>query len=112
MIHGNTSLSAGLVSVSTLLVMNAALTWCFVRSKRLRHLVGGGPMLLVHDGQPVEEHLKRAGMSLDDLLEAVRGRGYAELGGIRFAVLETDGTVSVVPSSRESGEHGEAEPTE
>jgi uncharacterized membrane protein YcaP (DUF421 family) len=100
MIHGDTSLPAGLVSMSTLMAMNFILTLAFARSKRLRHLIGGGPMLLVHDGEPVEEHLKRAGMSHDDLLEALRGPGYRDLADIRFAVLETDGTVSVVPKSQ------------
>ena len=99
MIHGNTSLAAGLVSMSTLLAVNALLTRVFLRSARLRHLVGGGPLVLVRDGRPVEEHLKRAGMSMDDLLEALRDRGYSDTNGIGYVVLETDGTVSVIPAS-------------
>ena len=96
MIHGNVTLAAGITSAATLLLVNRALTWLFLRSKRLRHLVGGGPVLLVHDGVPVDSHLRRVGMTPADLLEAVRGRGYASLAEVRAAVLETDGTVSVL----------------
>jgi uncharacterized membrane protein YcaP (DUF421 family) len=98
MIHGDISLPAALVSVTTLLMTNRLITWIFSKSKRLRHLFGGGPVLVVHNGRPVEEHLRRIGMTDADLDEALRGRGYESPDGIRFAVLETDGTVSVVPA--------------
>jgi uncharacterized membrane protein YcaP (DUF421 family) len=97
MIHGNLTLPAGLVSAGTLLVLNKLLTLVFLRSKRLRHLVGGGPMLLVHDGELVADHLRKAGMTPADVAEAIRGRGYDDVSEVRFAVLETDGEVTVVP---------------
>jgi len=101
MIHGDVSLAAGLVSAGTLLVLNRLLTLVLLRSRRFAHLVAGGPMLLVHEGVPVPGHLRRAGMSAQDLLEALRDRGYEGLSGVREAVLETDGSVSVVPAKRE-----------
>ncbi len=97
MIHGNLTLPAGLTSAATLLVVNKLLTQVFLRSKRLRHLVGGGPVLLVHDGKLVPEHCRRAGMTSADVAEAIRGRGYDDLSQVRFAVLETDGEVTVIP---------------
>lgn len=100
MIHGDLSLPAGLTSASTLMIANRALTWLFGRSKLLRHLIGGGPVLLVNNGSPVYSHLRRVGMSTADLMEAIRGRGYADLANVRFAVLETDGEVTVVPRDR------------
>jgi uncharacterized membrane protein YcaP (DUF421 family) len=99
MIHGNTSLLAGLVSAGTLLALNRLLTWLFLRSARLSHLVNGGPVLLVHDGQVIEEHLRRAGMTSQDLLAALRGRGFDGTTGVGSAVLETDGTVTVCAES-------------
>jgi uncharacterized membrane protein YcaP (DUF421 family) len=100
MIHGNLSLPAGLTSAATLLVVNKVLTIVFLRSKRLRHLVGGGPILLVHDGKMVAEHCHRVGMSAADVDEACRSRGFGDLDKIRFAVLETDGEVTVVPTDK------------
>jgi uncharacterized membrane protein YcaP (DUF421 family) len=97
MIHGDTSLPAGLVSAGTLLALNRVLTWTFLRSPRLSHLVNGGPLLLVHDGQIIEDHVRRVGMTSDDVLAALRGRGFDGTTGVGSAVLETDGTVTVVP---------------
>jgi uncharacterized membrane protein YcaP (DUF421 family) len=96
MIHGNTSLSVGLVSAATLLILNRVLTVVLRRSGRLSHLVNGGPVLLVNRGKIVYEHLVRVGMTEADLVEALRSRGFAGPDGVRAAVLETDGTVSVM----------------
>jgi uncharacterized membrane protein YcaP (DUF421 family) len=97
MIHGDVSLAAGLVSAATLLALNKVLTWVLLRSERFAHLVAGGPVLLVHEGAPVTEHLRRVGMTPEDLAEALRDRGYEGLGEVRDAILETDGSVSVIP---------------
>jgi uncharacterized membrane protein YcaP (DUF421 family) len=96
MIHGNTSLPVGLASAATLLILNRALTVALLRSRRLSHLVNGGPVLLLHDGRVLDEHLARVGMTRADLVEALRSRGFTGAHGVRSAVLETDGTVSVI----------------
>jgi uncharacterized membrane protein YcaP (DUF421 family) len=96
MIHGDLSLPAGLVSAGTLIVLNRLLTWVFLQSPRLSQLVNGGPILLVHDGRVLDDHLKRVGLTRPDLDAALRGRGFAGPAGVREAVLETDGTISVV----------------
>jgi len=100
MIHGDTSLAAGLVSAATLLVLNRLLNVVFLHSSRLSHLVNGGPILLVHDGHVIPSHLRRVGLTGPDLDAALRSRGYAGPGGIDDAVLETDGTISVVGDTR------------
>jgi uncharacterized membrane protein YcaP (DUF421 family) len=100
MIHGDLSLPAGLVSAGTLIVLNKVLSLAFLASPRLRHLVNGGPILLVHDGEIIGSHLRRAGLTGSDLDAALRGRGYDGPDGVQEAVLETDGTISVVGSAR------------
>lgn len=97
MINGNTALRAGLASAATLLLVNFLLAKLFLRFKRLRHLVGSGPLLVVHDGHFVEENLKRAGLTEDDVREALRGREQSDVAKVRFAILEVDGTINVVP---------------
>jgi uncharacterized membrane protein YcaP (DUF421 family) len=96
MIHGDVSLAAGLVSAAVLLVLNRLLTLVFLRAPRLSHLVNGGPILLVHDGAVIEEHLRRVGLTHPDLDAALRSRGFASSHGVREAVLETDGSITVV----------------
>jgi uncharacterized membrane protein YcaP (DUF421 family) len=104
LIRANISLWAGIVAASTLLLTNAALTALFRRSTRVRRLLGGGPLLLVNNGHNVERHLLHAGLTRADLDEALREREYPDPADVRFAVLETDGTISVVPRDRPGGE--------
>ena len=99
MINGNTALRAGLISAATLLAANYVVSQLFLKSKKIRHLVGSGPVVLVHDGQYVEENLKRVGMTEEDVLQALRSREQPGIEGVRFAVLETDGTVNVICDS-------------
>jgi len=97
MIRGYVVLAAGLVSAASLLLMNAILTRLMLRSRRFCHLVGGGPVLLVNNGAVVEEHLRRAGLTKADLAEALRSQGFSNAGDVQAAVLETDGSLSVIP---------------
>ena len=101
MIHGNTSLPVGLASAATLLILNGVMTRVFLRIPSLSYMVNGGPVLLVNRGRVVEEHMVRVGMTDDDLLEALRSRGFEGPAGVKLAVLETDGTVSVVGEARQ-----------
>ena len=103
LIRANISLWAGIVAATTLFLTNAALTALFRRSTRLRRLLGGGPLLLVNDGHIVERHLLHAGLTHADLAEALREREYADVTEVGFAVLETDGTISVVPRDNSEG---------
>ena len=89
----NVSLFAGLVSAGTLLLANRVLGTLLSRSKRLRHLVTGGPLILVHDGQLVQENLRRAGLTEADILHALRMRGFASPKEVSFAVLEPNGEI-------------------
>lgn len=96
MVNGNTSLAAGLVSSATLLSMNYVLTRILTRYKKANHLVGGGIKLLVSHGHPVVENLRRLGLTMDDLMSAVRQRGYDSLDNILYATFEEDGEITVV----------------
>jgi uncharacterized membrane protein YcaP (DUF421 family) len=102
MVHGDTSLTAGLASATTLLVINRV----FAVGRRrgwLRWLFPHEPYLLVQDGRVIEAHLKRAELTRDDLLEAMRERGYSSFADVRYAVLEEDGEINVIPVQKEPG---------
>ncbi len=96
MVRASTSLKAGLVSAAVLLLMNRLLNFAMQRSKRFSHLVGSGPLLLVHNGRFVEENLKRLGMTKTDVIEAIRERECASIKELRYAVFEPNGEVNIV----------------
>jgi uncharacterized membrane protein YcaP (DUF421 family) len=92
----NTSLLAGIVSAGTLLLVNFVLGHLLRRSRRLRRLISGGTLILVHNGQVVQENLHRAGLSEADLAHTLRSRGCASPSEARFAIMEPNGEVHVL----------------
>lgn len=94
---GSGGLAPGLASAATILIVNRALSAGVARSERLHRFIVGSPILLVRDGQIIWPHLKRSRMTEEDVMQAIRLRGYGDLDQVRFAVLEADGTVGVIP---------------
>lgn len=100
MVGPDTSLAGGLVSAASLLVVNAVVARLRLRSPRLRELVEGMPVVLVQHGAWIPENLRRERLTKDEVLAALREHGeVADVSHVELAVLETDGSVSVVPMS-------------
>ena len=96
MVHGSTLLRAGFVSATTLFVANRIISGLVAKSRKLSRICGAGPILLVHNGQFVEEHLKRIGLTHEDVIQAIRAREHGEVSEVRYAVLEPDGEINIV----------------
>lgn len=92
MIGPDNSLLGGLLGAGLLLLLDRVLS-----RSRLRRSFMGEPVLLVHEGRPVWDHLRREGVELEELMAALREHGVARLEDVLEAVLEVDGTISVVP---------------
>jgi uncharacterized membrane protein YcaP (DUF421 family) len=107
MVGENTSLWSGLVAVLTLFAIDLGLKAISRRSRRLRTVLEGEPRLLVRDGRVLQRALREEGVGIEDLRTAVRAQGLARIEDVRLAVLETDGSISVIPMS-ETTASGEA----
>jgi uncharacterized membrane protein YcaP (DUF421 family) len=90
------SLAAGLVSAATIVALDHIASYAVARWPRLCRPLLGPPLLLVHHGRIIESHLRRAGISEEDVKAVIRKRGYDGLENVRFAVLEVDGSVGIV----------------
>ena len=99
MVGENTTLWGGLVAVVTLLTLDLGLKWLTGRSRRVRKAIEGEPRLLVRDGRLLDKALREEGIEPEQVRAAVRGQGIARVEDVRLAVLEIDGTISVVPMS-------------
>lgn len=97
MIGENSTLWGGLVAVLTLLAMDLGLKAVSSRSRRVRRVVEGEPRLLVRDGQLLDKALREEGIEAEQVRAAVRAQGIARVEDVRLAVLETDGSISVIP---------------
>jgi uncharacterized membrane protein YcaP (DUF421 family) len=99
MVGPDTSVAGGLASAFTLLAANWILNRLRARIPWLRRVAEGEPILLVSGGKVLSEHLRRSGIDLDDLEQAVREHGVAKLAEVDTAILEVDGTVSIIPTA-------------
>ena len=97
MVGENTTLWGGLVAVVTLVGLDLALKMMARRSKPLRAALEGEPRLLVRDGRLLERAIDAEGLESDEVRAAIRSHGLARVEDVRFAVLETDGSISVIP---------------
>ncbi len=99
MVGTDSSLQGGLLAAAVLLSLNALVSLLRVRSPFLGRLFEGHPAVLVVHGQPVVGALRRQGLDEEGVLMAAREHGLPGLKDVDLAVLETDGSISVVPAS-------------
>lgn len=98
------SLAQGVTAFVVLILLQRVITWLSVRSARVRGLVKSEPTLVAYRGASLDGAMRRERVTLDELLAAVRSQGIASLDDVEAVVLETDGSMTVVPS----GSPGEA----
>ena len=96
MVGPDVSVAGGLIAAATLFGANAVVARFVSRSKGTARLVEGSPALLVRHGRMLAENLAREGITREDLLRALREHGIDALETVRSAILEVDGTVSVL----------------
>ena len=92
----DTSVSGGIVAAATLLLVNSGVNRLGKRGRPVRRWLEGTPRLLVRSGHVVSENLEREHLSVDDLHQAFREHGVLSLGDVALAVLEVDGSISVL----------------
>ncbi|MBC8249303.1 MAG: DUF421 domain-containing protein [Anaerolineales bacterium] len=98
MLGPDMSLTGGILAAVVLLVLNAIVARLRLRWPRLRRMVEGSPTLLVLRGEVIADHLRREGLDQETLEAALREHGVADLSEVEMAVLEIDGSISVVPA--------------
>ena len=96
MVGPDTSISGGLVAAGTLLLANAIVSYLVWRYKKVRRLVEGAPTLLIHSGKIIERNLAKEKINTEALYQALREHGIEKVEEVKLAVLEIDGTISVL----------------
>ncbi len=86
----------GVVPIVTLLALSMLLSWCSMRSIRIRRLICGNPTTLIRDGVLQQQAMRRNRFTLDELLEELRAQGVTDPETVKYAVLETNGRLSVL----------------
>ena len=102
MVGPDTSLVGGVLAAIVLVVLNAVVARLSLRFPWLRRLVEGQPTLIVLHGKTISQNLRREGLDEEILAAALREHGLSEVSEVEMAVLETDGSISVIPAGGES----------
>lgn len=92
-------LIAGIIPILVLLLVSILLAALEMKSERARAILNGTPSILIERGRIIEAELVRNRYNLNDLLEELRIKNVPNIADVEFAVLETNGQVSVLPKS-------------
>lgn len=92
----DTSVSGGIVAAGTLLAINAVVAQVRMRSMRFRRFVEGVPVVLVAHGEIQYRNLMHERITTEELLAALRQHEVDSVSMVEMAMLEIDGTVSVI----------------
>ena len=90
-------LLTGVVPILTLLSVTMILSVLTMKSVRFRALLCGRPSIVIQNGSLDQREMARNRLTLDELLEELRGKGYTDLSAVKYAILETNGQLSVLP---------------
>ena len=108
MVGENTTLIGGIAAALTLVVIDRLIDGFSQRSDRVRTVLEGEPRILIQNGVMLDKAIREEGATTGDLMSAVRQHGIAEVEDIDLAVLETNGSISVIPKGGTPGSAGAA----
>ena len=87
----------GLVPMLTVMALELILSHLALKSIRLRKLLCGKPVILIDNGRIIQENLRRTQVTLDELSGHLREKEVLDIQSVQFAILETNGNLSVFP---------------
>ena len=90
-------LLTGIIPILTLLALTMTLSVLTMKSVSFRALLCGRPSVVIRDGRIDQREMARNRLTVDELLEELRGQGYTDPSGVKYAILETNGQLSVLP---------------
>ena len=92
------SFTNAVLVIMTLVFIDIVISFVKSRSQKVQKVLEGVPTIIVENGRSLRERMRRARVNEDDVMEAARRlRGIERLDQIRYAVLEVNGGITVIP---------------
>ncbi len=91
------SVTGALIVIATIALLSIAVSWVSFRSRRVRVITEGEPIVLVQEGRPIERNMRRERITLEDIQEEARQAQIASVADLRWAILEDGGRISCIP---------------
>lgn len=100
LIGEDSSITTGMLVILTLFTIDIGLSLLTIRSRKLDKILTDVPTVIIEDGRPFDERMKKLRVSLDDVLEQARiSQGIERLDQVRFAIVERSGSISIIPAA-------------
>lgn len=90
----------GLIPIFTLFFIQVCISYINMKSLWFRSFMDGSPSIVIRNGKIDIDELAKARYNINELLEQLRTKGYANIADVEFAILETSGNLSVIPKSQ------------
>lgn len=87
----------GIVVMTVYSLVSVIISYLTEKSINLRRFFIGVPIVIIEDGQILEDSLKKSKFDINDLLQEARISGYYDLSQINYAIMEANGTISFLP---------------
>ena len=92
---------SGLIPIFVLLSLEVIMSFFMLKSAKLRALICGKPVIIINKGKIIQENMKILRLSTEDLFEQLRLNNIEKLSEIEYAIIETNGMLSVIKKSSE-----------
>lgn len=93
-------LLSGIIPILSLLLAQLTISFVLLKSQKVRNIICGKKKTIIQNGQIVENILMSEMYNIDDLLEALRIKGFFDIADVNLAILENNGELSVLPFSK------------
>lgn len=100
MLGSDFSVTGSALCIITLIVVDISLGYLKDRFSGIENFIDSTPVILVENGHPLMDKINKVDVSIDDILVAARqSQGILNLKDIKFAILERNGQISVIPGT-------------
>lgn len=90
----------GIIPVFSLFLLHIIITKLATKSIKFRKFLNGKPIIIIQNGNILPDVMKDLNLNVDDIMEALRGAGYFNPSEVEYAILETNGNMSVMPKAQ------------
>ncbi|MFH5821681.1 DUF421 domain-containing protein [Georgenia sp. AZ-5] len=100
LLSADVSWTEGATALALLVALQLIVTWTSSRWPRSRKAITAEPTIVLRDGEPLHDAIHKQRLTMDEIRQAIRSTGSGDLSDIAAVVLETDGTLSVIPATK------------
>lgn len=91
------SMITGVAAIFTLLFLQVLISFISLKSEKFKNFFSGRPSVLIEEGAINEQELKSLRITINDLMEQLRLGGSASISDVDFAIMESNGDLSIIP---------------